>query len=101
MGDIPDNYIFENDYEDLIYPIEAPLQKTGHIKILYGNIATNGSVAKLTGKQGVKFLGHAIVCESEEDFIARFNNNEFTKEKLGDKKYVFVIRNEGPKGGPG
>ena len=101
VSHIPDDYVFDNDYEDLIYPIEAPLQDTGHIKILYGNIATNGAVAKLTGKQGVKWLGHAIVCESEDDFMIKFNKGEISKETLGDKKYVIVIRNEGPKGGPG
>lgn len=102
VSHISDDYIFTcNKYEDLIYPIEAPLQDTGHIKILYGNIATEGSVAKLTGKQGVKWLGHAIVCESEDDFMLKFNRGDISKEKLGDKKYVIVIRNEGPKGGPG
>ena len=98
---IDDDYIFQNEYEDLIYPIEAPLQDTGHIKILYGNIATEGAVAKLTGKQGTKWLGKAIVCESEEDFMVKFNRGDMDKEKLGDQKYVIVIRNEGPKGGPG
>ncbi|HEX8910780.1 MAG TPA: dihydroxy-acid dehydratase, partial [Humisphaera sp.] len=72
-----------------------PLQKTGHILILKGNLAPAGAVGKITGKEGTHFSGPARVFESEEDMI---HGLEAGKIKAGD---VVVIRNEGPKGGPG
>ena len=81
--------------QKVIVPITEPIKKTGHIQILYGNIAPQGSVAKITGKEGMKFTGKARVFDCEEDANAAL---EAKKIKKGD---VIVIRYEGPKGGPG
>ena len=81
--------------QDVIHKVEAPLKTNGHLKILYGNLAPEGSVAKITGKEGELFAGPAIVFENEFDCIAGIRNG---KVKPG---HVVVIRNEGPKGGPG
>jgi dihydroxy-acid dehydratase len=81
--------------QDVIYPINQPIKATGHIQILYGNLATQGSVAKLTGKEGDKFTGTAIVFDSEE---AMFEGLETGQIKAGQ---VIVIRYVGPKGAPG
>ncbi|SHF87890.1 dihydroxy-acid dehydratase [Salegentibacter echinorum] len=81
--------------QDVFRPLDNPIKKTGHIRILYGNIAEGGSVAKITGKEGLQFTGTAKVFDSEyaaNDGIAE------GKVKKGD---VVVIRYEGPKGGPG
>jgi dihydroxy-acid dehydratase len=81
--------------QKVIVPLSDPIKKTGHIQILYGNIAKNGAVAKITGKEGTSFTGKAKVFDSEEDANAAL---EGKKIKKGD---VIVIRYEGPKGGPG
>ncbi|CAN5415714.1 dihydroxy-acid dehydratase [soil metagenome] len=81
--------------QDVIYPIERPLKKTGHIQILYGNLAEKGSVAKITGKEGERFKGTARVFNGEFELIAGIQSG---KIKEGD---VVVIRNVGPKGAPG
>jgi dihydroxy-acid dehydratase len=81
--------------QKVIVPISNPIKKTGHIQILYGNIATGGAVAKITGKEGTSFTGRARVFNSEEEANAAL---EAKKIKKGD---VLVIRYEGPKGGPG
>ncbi|MEY4604868.1 MAG: hypothetical protein RIT43_2160 [Bacteroidota bacterium] len=81
--------------QDVIYPVEKPLKKSGHLRVLYGNLAPEGSVAKITGKEGEQFSGPAIVFEDEFDCIRGISNGEV---KAGN---VVVIRNEGPKGGPG
>jgi dihydroxy-acid dehydratase len=81
--------------QKIIAPIQDPINKTGHIRILYGNLAEQGAVAKITGKEGTKFRGRARVFDSE------FEANDAIadgKVKEGD---VVVIRYEGPKGGPG
>ena len=78
-----------------IYKTSVPLKNNSHIKILKGNIAKNGCVAKITGKEGTYFKGTANVFESERGFIESLKLN---KIKEGD---VIVIRNQGPKGGPG
>ncbi len=75
--------------------IETPIKATGHLQILYGNLAEGGAVAKITGKEGEKFEGIAKVCEREEEVIEYLEKGEI---KAG---HVIVIRNEGPKGGPG
>ncbi|HQT91444.1 MAG TPA: dihydroxy-acid dehydratase, partial [Candidatus Kryptobacter bacterium] len=72
-----------------------PIKKTGHLQILYGNLAKEGAVAKITGKEGLKFSGPAKVFDSEEDTLTAL---EQKKIAAGD---VVVIRYEGPKGGPG
>jgi dihydroxy-acid dehydratase len=81
--------------QSIILPVEAPIKKTGHIQILYGNIAPDGSVAKITGKEGETFSGTAKVYDSEELMMAALERKEI---KAGN---VVVIRYEGPKGGPG
>jgi dihydroxy-acid dehydratase len=81
--------------QKIIAPIQDPINKTGHIQILYGNLAEQGAVARITGKEGTKFRGQARVFDSE------FEANDAIadgKVKEGD---VVVIRYEGPKGGPG
>ncbi|KAL4643792.1 hypothetical protein ACB092_02G117600 [Castanea dentata] len=82
--------------QDIIRPVENPIKKTGHIQILYGNIAPDGSVAKITGKEGLYFSGPALVFEGEESMVAAIS-----KDPLRFKGKVVVIRGEGPKGGPG
>ena len=81
--------------QDLIRPLDNPIKPTGHIRILKGNLASEGSVAKITGKEGLKFVGPARVFEGEYDANAGIGAG---KVKKGD---VVVIRYEGPKGGPG
>lgn len=81
--------------QDVVRPLENPLKQTGHIRILKGNIAVEGSVAKITGKEGVRFMGTAKVYNGEYDANDGIRNGEVKK---GD---VVVIRYEGPKGGPG
>ncbi len=79
----------------IIHPLSDPIKKTGHIQILYGNLAKDGAVAKITGKEGLLFSGPAKVYDSEEETLAALEKKEIVP---GD---VVVIRYEGPKGGPG
>ena len=81
--------------QDVIRPCENPIKDSGHIRILYGNLAGEGSVAKITGKEGLYFSGTANVFDSEEEANLGIKNG---KVKKGD---VVVIRYVGPKGGPG
>ncbi len=81
--------------QDIVQPIEKPIKETGHIRILRGNLAPTGAVAKITGKEGLSFTGPAKVYDCEEDMIKAVEKSQITK---GD---VIVIRYEGPKGGPG
>jgi len=81
--------------QDLMYPWEHPLKQTGHLQILYGNLAPEGSVAKITGKEGTYFEGPARIYNSEEAVNKGLEANEV---KAGE---VIVIRYVGPKGGPG
>jgi dihydroxy-acid dehydratase len=81
--------------QDVVMPLEKPIKESGHIQILRGNLAPGGSVAKITGKEGLKFKGPARVYDSEELMLAALERKEIKK---GD---VIVIRYEGPKGGPG
>ena len=81
--------------QQVIKKVENPIKESGHIRILYGNIASKGSVAKITGKEGLKFSGPAKVFDSELDANNGIKNGQVKK---GD---VIVIRYEGPKGGPG
>src|SRR3972149_3404252 len=76
-------------------PLKNPIKPTGHIQILRGNLAPGGSVAKLTGKEGMRFSGPARIFECEEDMLRGLERGDIQK---GD---VVVIRYEGPKGGPG
>ena len=81
--------------QKIIMPLSNPIKKTGHLQILYGNLASEGAVAKITGKEGLVFSGPAKVYDSEETALAAIEKNDV---KAGD---VVVIRYEGPKGGPG
>jgi dihydroxy-acid dehydratase len=81
--------------QQIVQPLSAPIKATGHIQILKGNLAPEGAVAKITGKEGLQFSGPAKVYDSEEDMLHAFEKQQIAK---GD---VIVIRFEGPKGGPG
>ena len=81
--------------QDVIYPLENPIKATGHLQILFGNLAERGSVAKITGKEGEKFTGPARVFNGEFELI---NGIQSGKVKAGD---VVVIRYVGPRGAPG
>ncbi|MGI8951680.1 MAG: dihydroxy-acid dehydratase [Chitinophagaceae bacterium] len=85
----------EFNNQKIIYPLEAPLKATGHLQILYGNIATQGSVAKISGKEGERFEGTARVFDDEPSVNEGILNG---KVKSGD---VVVIRYVGPRGAPG
>jgi dihydroxy-acid dehydratase len=81
--------------QDIIRPFDNPIKATGHIQILRGNLAPEGAVAKITGKEGLTFTGIANVFDSEEAMVSALEESKIHK---GD---VVVIRFEGPKGGPG
>jgi dihydroxy-acid dehydratase len=83
------------DQQKIILPVETPVKATGHLQILYGNLAEGGSVAKISGKEGDRFEGPARVFDGEQELIAGINSG---KIKKGD---VVVIRQVGPKGAPG
>ena len=84
-----------NEGQDLLRPLDRPFKASGHIRILKGNLAPGGAVAKISGKEGEVFSGPAKVFDSEEDMLAALEQDRIEK---GD---VVVIRYEGPKGGPG
>ncbi|MEE9384936.1 MAG: dihydroxy-acid dehydratase [Nannocystaceae bacterium] len=81
--------------QDVFRPLERPIKATGHIRILRGTLAPDGAVAKITGKEGLSFRGHARVYDGEEAMLAALERKEI------DSGSVIVIRYEGPKGGPG
>jgi dihydroxy-acid dehydratase len=81
--------------QDVVRPFNNPIKPDSHLRILYGNLAPDGAVAKISGKEGLTFSGKAIVFESEEAALHAILNG---KVKAG---HVIVIRNEGPVGGPG
>ncbi len=91
LKDVPDL----EEGQDVIKPIENPIKATGHLRMLYGNLAEEGAVAKITGKEGLIFTGKAKVFEGE------FAANDGIRDGLVSKGDVIVIRYEGPKGGPG
>ena len=95
---LAENLLDVNDLDegqDVIKPIENPIKATGHLRMLYGNLAKDGSVAKITGKEGLRFVGKAKVFEGE------YAANDGIRDGLVEKGDVVVIRYEGPKGGPG
>lgn len=92
LADAPD---LDFDKQKIIMPLESPLKATGHLQILYGNLAEGGSVAKISGKEGERFEGTARVFDGEHDLIKGIQSG---KVHAGD---VVVIRNIGPKGAPG
>ncbi|MDA1212005.1 MAG: dihydroxy-acid dehydratase [Planctomycetota bacterium] len=81
--------------QQIIHTIEKPIKESGHIRIMRGNFCPDGAVAKITGKEGLKFTGPARVYDGEEEMLKGLENKEIQK---GD---VIIIRYEGPKGGPG
>ncbi len=81
--------------QQVVHTLDKPIKATGHIQILKGDLAPEGSVAKITGKEGLRFEGPANVFDSEEDMLAALEQGKIAK---GD---VIIIRYEGPKGGPG
>src|SRR5690349_16744465 len=83
------------DTQKIIFPVESPIKKTGHLQILYGNLAEGGSVAKITGKEGERFEGPARVFDGETELIQGISSGRVHQ---GD---VVVIRQVGPKGAPG
>ena len=93
LESVPD---FPSD-QKIIRPLSSPIKKTGHIQILRGSLAPGGSVGKITGKEGLKFVGKAKVYDAEDNFITALEKGEIKK----GEKTVVVIRYEGPKGGPG
>ena len=78
-----------------MHSLDNPIKRDGHIRILRGNLAREGAVAKITGKEGTHFEGPAKVFDSEEDMLHGLEQKQIAK---GD---VIIIRYEGPKGGPG
>lgn len=92
LEDAPD---LDFEQQQIIRPLENPLKATGHLQILYGNLAEGGSVAKISGKEGELFEGPARVFDGEHELIEGINSG---KIKAGD---VVVIRYVGPRGGPG
>ena len=92
LAGVPD---LDFEKQKIIYPVGEPLKKTGHLQILYGNLAKKGSVAKISGKEGEHFEGPARVFDGEHELINGINSG---KIKSGD---VVVIRHVGPRGAPG
>jgi len=81
--------------QDLVRPFDTPIKASGHLQILKGNLAPEGAVAKITGKEGLVFAGKANVFDSEEEMLQALEQQQIHK---GD---IVIIRYEGPKGGPG
>ena len=81
--------------QKIIKPLNHPVNQSGHIQILRGNLAPEGAVGKITGKEGLSFTGPAVVFDSEEQMLTSLENHQIKK---GD---VIIIRYEGPQGGPG
>lgn len=92
LADVPD---LDFETQKIIFPLEKPIKPTGHLQILYGNLAEKGSVAKISGHEGERFEGPARVFDGEKNLIAGISS---ARVKAGD---VVVIQNEGPKGAPG
>jgi dihydroxy-acid dehydratase len=92
LTDVPE---LEFEKQNVIFPVEKPVKATGHLQILYGNLASKGSVAKISGKEGEKFTGTARVFNGEFELVDGIRDG---RVKAGD---VIVIRNAGPKGAPG
>lgn len=84
--------------QKIIRPLADPIKSSGHIRILRGNFAPGGAVAKITGKEGLRFTGRARVYDCERDLNAALTRGEIKRE---DGNLVIVVRYEGPKGGPG
>ncbi|KAH9947588.1 dihydroxy-acid/6-phosphogluconate dehydratase [Amylocystis lapponica] len=83
--------------QNVIRPLDNPIKETGHLRILRGNLAPGGAVAKITGKEGLGFVGKARAFDTEDDFVAAVESGSIKK----GEKTVVVLRYLGPKGGPG
>lgn len=83
--------------QDIIRPLDKPIKSTGHIRILKGNLAPGGAVAKITGKEGLSFTGKARAFDSEDNFVKAVESGSIKK----GEKTVVILRYLGPKGGPG
>lgn len=83
--------------QEMIKSLDNPIKKTGHIEILYGNLAPGGAVAKITGKEGMSFTGKARVFNKENELNEALNRGEIPR----NENLVLIVRYEGPKGGPG
>jgi dihydroxy-acid dehydratase len=92
LAEVPD---LDFEQQRIIYPLEQPIKPSGHLRILYGNLAPGGSVAKISGKEGERFAGPARVFDGEAELVAGIQSG---RVRPGD---VVVIKNEGPKGAPG
>jgi dihydroxy-acid dehydratase len=92
LADVPD---LDFQAQQVIQPVDSPIKSTGHLQILYGNLAPEGSVAKITGKEGVKFTGPARVFDGEYQLLDGIQSGKI------EPGHVVVIRYVGPKGGPG
>ncbi|MDB5110723.1 MAG: ilvD [Mucilaginibacter sp.] len=92
LADVPE---LDFETQKIIFPVEKPIKATGHLQILYGNLAEGGSVAKISGKEGERFEGPARVFDGEFELIHGIQSG---RVRAGD---VVVIRNIGPKGAPG
>ncbi|PPR08160.1 hypothetical protein CVT24_012124 [Panaeolus cyanescens] len=83
--------------QDVIRPLDKPIKETGHIRILKGNLAPGGAVAKITGKEGLGFVGKARAFDSEDEFVKAVESGSIKK----GEKTVVILRYLGPQGGPG
>src|SRR5882757_1414907 len=81
--------------QDVVHPVTTPIKKSGHIRIMRGNFCPDGAVAKITGKEGLRFSGTANCFDSEEEMLAAMQQRKINKGE------VVIIRYEGPQGGPG
>ncbi|OCH91219.1 dihydroxy-acid dehydratase [Obba rivulosa] len=102
LGENLDRWTHENGElsftsQDVIRPLDKPIKETGHLRILRGNLAPGGAVAKITGKEGLGFTGKARAFDSEDEFVAAVESGSIKK----GEKTVVVLRYLGPKGGPG
>lgn len=83
--------------QEIIRSLDNPIKKTGHIEILRGNLAPGGAVAKITGKEGLRFTGKAKVFDKEHQLDQALNKGQISR----NENLVLIVRYEGPKGGPG
>lgn len=101
LGENVDKWMVKHgkDWEgqEIIRPLDNPIKETGHIRILKGNLAPGGAVAKITGKEGLKFSGKCRAFDKESDFVEAVESGSIKK----GEKTVVVLRYLGPKGGPG
>lgn len=83
--------------QEIIRSLDNPIKSSGHLEVLRGNLAPGGAVAKITGKEGLRFQGSALVFDGEEALVSALERGAIQR----DRNYVLVVRYEGPKGGPG